>query len=494
MSFSTENLQDFVMNLINDEAAKAAYAADPLAALKDAGLADLTPADVQEVLPLVADSLPAGLPTDLSALPVDLPAGVPSLDALPTLDALPMDSLPTGVPSLSDLPLDLPTGIPSLSDLPLDLPTGVPSLSDLPLDLPAGVPSLSDLPLDLPAGVPSLSDLPLDLPTGVPSLSDLPSLPGVPTLATPLGDVTAVVDGAATSVDLDGDVLTSATSAFAANPADADAPTVSTYLGSDFGDLAAGGKVDADEFGGSVAGSTDLADAGLGLVGHSNGNVGAWGGLDTVAGDLAGGVQAGPDGVAIATESPLGSFSVDSTGAYTFEPADPSDLLDVDHLGDTGDAVAGTVAHYAGTGGDTLSGGVASGADTLAGFLTGPFAPAAGVVEIGADTVTDGIDQGGDTLSEHLTSLPTVNDLPLHQLPELPQLPDAAQLPDLGALPVDLPTLPVDLPDTGAVTDLVSNNPVTDAVHASPVGGLVDGVTSHLPSVGDLPADLDLGL
>jgi hypothetical protein len=449
LAFSTETLQDFVMNLINDEAAKSAYAADPLGALKDAGLTDLTPADVQEVLPLVADSLPAGLPTDLSALPVDLPAG------LPTLDSLPMDSLPA---------------------------------------MPAGVPSLSDLPLDLPGGVPSLSDLPLDLPEGVPSLSDLPSLPGLPTLATPLGDVTAVVDGAATSLDLDGDVLSSATSAFAANPADADAPTVSTYLGSDFGDLAAGGKVDADEFGGSLAGSTDVADAGLGLVGHSNGNVGAWGGLDTVAGDLAGGVQAGTDGVAVATESPLGNFSADSSGHYTFEPADPSDLLDVDHLGDTGDTVAATVAHYANTGADTLSGGLESGSDTLAGFLTGPLAPAADVVETGTDTVTDGISQGGDALSEHLTNLPTINDLPLHQLPELPQLPDAAQLPDLGALPVDVPHLPVDLPDTGAVTDLVSNNPVTDAVHASPVGGLVDGVTGHLPSVGDLPADLDLGL
>ena len=489
MSFSTENLQDFVMNLINDEAAKAAYAADPLGALKDAGLADLTPADVQEVFPLVADSLPAGLPTDLSALPVDLPAGVPGLDSLPTLDALPMDSLPvavpTGVPSLSDLPLDLPTGVPSLSDLPLDLPTGVPSLSDLPLDLPTGVPSLSALPVDLPTGVPSLSDLPLDVPS-------LPvALPSVPTLATPLGDVTAVVDGAAASLDLDGDVLATATSAFASNSADSDAPTVSTYASNSLGDFAAGGKLDVEEFGGSVAGSTDLADAGLGLVGHGGGDVAAWGALDTVAGDLATGVLAGPEGFAISSESPLGSFSVDSTTGLAFEPANPSDLLDVDHLGDTGDSVAGTVAQYVNTGSDTLSGGVVSGADTLSTFLTGPAAPVADVVQTSTDTVVDGITQGGDTVSEHLTNLPTVDDLPLDQLPELS---DTTQLTDLGALPIDVPSLPVDLPDTGAVTDLVSNNPVTDAVHASPVGGLVDGVTGHLPSVGDLPAGLDLGL
>ncbi len=448
MSFSNETLQDFVMDLINDEAAKAAYLADPLAALSNAGLADLTPADVQEVLPLVADSLPAGLPSDLSALPVDLP-----VDGMPSLDALPMDSL--AAPSLA---------APSLGDLPLDLPTGVPSMGDLPVDVP--------------------------------------SLPSLPTLETPLGDVSAIVGDAAATVGVDGDALSTATSGFLSNPDNGDAPTVSNLTETAFGDLAAGAKLDPEEFGGSLSGSSELADAGLGLVGHSGGDVAAWGALDTVAGDLGGGILAGPEGAAVAAESPLGDLHLNSNGDFSVQPADPADLLDVDHLGDTGDAVAGTVAHYVNTGTETVTDGVTNGGDTLAGFLTGPAAPLANVVETGTDTVTEGIQTGGDTVSEHLTNLPAVDGLPLDQLPELPQVPELPvvdsgtlpQLPELGDLPVDLPSLPVDLPDTGAVTGLVTDNAVTDAVDASPVGGLLDNVTGHLPQVADLPGGLDLGL
>ncbi|MGB3442704.1 MAG: IniB N-terminal domain-containing protein [Actinophytocola sp.] len=425
MSFSIETLQDFALTLINDEAAKAAYAADPLGVLKEAGLSDLTPADVQEVLPLVADSLPpVGLPADGTAAPMD-------------------------------------------------------GLGDLPV--------LGDLPI--------------------------PAVPGLDGLETPLGDLSTGVDSAngGFSVDLDGDVLHTAASGFAANPDDSDAPTISTFTGTAFGELATGAKLDPEEFGGSIAGSSEVADAGLGLVGHSTGDVSAWGGLDTVAGDLGAGLLAGPDGVALAAESPLGNINANTDGDFSIEPADVSDLLDVDHLGSTGDAVAGTVAHYTSTGAATVTDGIESGSDTLEGFLTGPAAPVAGVIDTTTDTVTEGIGVGSDTLSEHLTNLPTVHDLPLPQLPELPQLPDvpavdSGNLPVVGGvtdtvtdtvsgvtshLPVDTSSLPV---DTSAVTGLVSNNPVTDAVHDSPVGGLVSGVTDHLPQDTPLLGDLDLGL
>jgi hypothetical protein len=415
LSFSIDTLQDFVLNILNDEAAKAAYDADPLGALKDAGLADLTPADVQEVLPLVADCLP----TDLSDLPVDLPSVVPSLD---------------------------------------------------------------DLPVDLP------------------ELGDLPSLP---TLETPLGDVTAVVDGAAgaAGLGLDTALLDSTTSGLLHNAAEHGAPTLSTHAESLVGDLAAGVKLAPEEFGGSVAGTSELADLGAGLVGHSGGDVGGWAGVDTVAGDIAGGVLAGPDGVAVAAETPLGSVDLDSDGDFSVNPANPSDLLDIDHIGTTGDAVAGTVAHYVAAGAGALAGGVAAGGENLGGYLTGGAAPIGDHLESTTDTVSDGIQHGGDALSEHLSNLPTTGELPLDQLPELPQLPDlpdidSDDLPDVGDvtdhLPLDLPS--VQLPDTSGVTDLVANNPVTDAVDASPVGGLVDDVTGHLPRLGGLPTDLDLGL
>ncbi|TDV52186.1 IniB N-terminal domain-containing protein [Actinophytocola oryzae] len=466
MSFSIDTLQDFVMNIISDEAAKAAYTADPLGALKDAGLGDLTPADVQEVLPLVADSLPAGLPTDLSELPLlgDLPLG-----DLPV--ALPVD----GLPSLGDLPVDLPTGgLPSLGDLPVTLPTdGLPALGDLPV--------VGSLPVDLP---------------GV-------ELPNLPNLETPLGDVTSVVidgvSGVATA-GLDTDVLDSAVGGLLSNPAEGGAPTVSTHVESLLGDVAAGAKLAPEEFGGSIAGSSPAADLGAGLVGHVGGDLGAWAATDTVAGDLGAGVLAGPDGVSLAAESPLGNLAANSHGDFSIQPVDTADLLDVDHLGTTGDAVAGTVAHYVSAGAGALAGGIGAGEDLLGGYLTGSLAPVGDTLDSTTSTVTDGIEQGGDLVSEHLTNLPTTDDLPLDQLPELPQLPDlpdidSGDLPRLGDVTSHLPVSLPDLPDTSAVTDLVSHNPVTDAVHASPVGGLVDGVTSHLPQVGDhLPVDLDLGL
>ena len=457
-------LHDFVSSLISDEAAKAAYLADPLAALGAAGLGDLTPADVQEVLPLVADSLP----TDLTALPVD---------------GLPVGDLPVELPAVGDLSGALPfDGLPSLGDLPLDLPTG-----DLPVSLPA-LGDLGDLPSSLPTGVPSLGDLPL--------VSDLPALP---TLDTPLGDVTAALGNAAAAADLNGEVLATAASGFLSNPEDSDAPTVSGAVSSVFGDFAAGAKVDPAEFGGSVAGSTPLADFGAGAVGHVGGDFGAWAGADTVVGDFAGGLLAGPEGVQLAAESPLGSIDLNSNGEFSIQPVDTADLLDVDHLGTTGDVVAGTVAHYVNAGADVLANGVSAGGDSLGGYLTGSLGE---TVQSTTDTVTDGIHQGGDLLSEHLTNLPTTDDLPLDQLPELPKLPDlpdvdSHHLPAVGDvtshLPVSLDHLPV---DTSAVTGLVSNNPVTDVVHDSPVGGLVSGVTDHLPQADHLPlvGDLDLGL
>ncbi|MFL6121562.1 IniB N-terminal domain-containing protein, partial [Actinophytocola sp.] len=347
-------LHDFVSNLITDEVAKAAYLADPLAALSSAGLGDLTPADVQEVLPLVADSLP----TDLTSLPVgDLPVG------------------------------DLPVDLPALGSLPV--------VGDLS--------ALGDLPVSLPTGLPNLGDLPVTLPTGLPDLGHLPSLP---TFDTPFGDVTAVVSNAAAAVDLNGDVADVAASGLLSNPVDSDAPTVSTAVSSAFGDLAAGGKLDPHEFGGSVAGSTPFADFGGGLVGHVGGDLGAWAATDTVGGDLAAGAIAGPEGVQVAAESPLGDVHLNSNGDFSIQPVDTADLLDVDHLGSTGDAVAGTVAHYVGTGADVLAGGVAAGGAGLGGYLTGSLTSVSGTVEHATDTVSEGIHQGGDTLSEHLTNLP----------------------------------------------------------------------------------------
>jgi hypothetical protein len=410
LSFSIGTLQDFVVNLIDDDAAMAAYTADPHGALAAAGLADLTPADVQEVLPLVADSIPV---TD------GLPAGLPDLDGLPGLG-------------------DLPHGLPGLGD-------GLPGLGD-------GLPELGDLPVELPS-------------------LEVPDLPGLPADADLTGKLNE--EGAYAAADLD----------------------------SAIGGLAAAGSVSDAGIGGAASACTDLADADLGFAGSTSGSLVAQGELDTIAGDLSGGLTVSHEGVALAVDSPLADLAATSAGDLAINPVDTADLLDVDHLGDTGDAVAGTVAHYVSAGTVTVTDGVDYGADTLAGFLTGPAAPVADAVQTGAGTVTDGLEHGSETVTGHLDDLPSLDDLPVGDLPELPQLPDLPTIDsnDLpvgdvaGHLPVDLPELPhlpVDLPDTSAVTGLVSDNPVTDAVQAGPVGGLVDDVTGHLPRV----ADLDLGL
>lgn len=401
MSYDFETLQDFALGLLNDDALKAAYDADPTSVLADAGLADLTAGDLEEIMPLVAD----GLPTD----------------------------------------------------------------------------ALGDLDANLDGTV---------------------------------GDVLG-------QVSLDNESLVAKASTTATD----DAATVSAHSESALGDFAGGGKLNIEEFGGSVAGETVVGDFAGGLVGHGSGDAagefGAWGGADTVLGDVALGGLAGPHGADLALESPLGTYGLSTDDGVTFEPADPSEVLD--NLGDTGDQVIGTAAHLTSAGSGTLT-------DV-----------------VGANPIVEGITEGGALLSEQLTSLPVppeASDLPL-DVPQLPEVPDLPELPvgdlpldalpvndlpldglpldglpldglpldslpldslPVGDLPVELPELPVslptgvpsvgDLPAAGDVTSVLQDNPVTDAVSASPVGGVVDGVTSQLPvdDVTSVVDDLNLGL
>lgn len=80
---STSTLHDFVLNLLSDPALKAAFANDAQGTLEQAGLADITAVDVQEVIPLVIDLLPA------------TPAGLPTVDGV-AFDGLAEDVLADG--------------------------------------------------------------------------------------------------------------------------------------------------------------------------------------------------------------------------------------------------------------------------------------------------------------------------------------------------------------------------------------------------------------
>ena len=51
------SLLDFVMSLVRDPDAAARYAADPAQAIADANLTDVTSADVNNLIPVVSESL-----------------------------------------------------------------------------------------------------------------------------------------------------------------------------------------------------------------------------------------------------------------------------------------------------------------------------------------------------------------------------------------------------------------------------------------------------
>jgi len=79
---SSATLHDFVLNLIYDADARAAFESDPEGALHAAGLSDVTAADVQQVIPLVVDYVPmSGITSVTGADGVpDLPTGIADLD------------------------------------------------------------------------------------------------------------------------------------------------------------------------------------------------------------------------------------------------------------------------------------------------------------------------------------------------------------------------------------------------------------------------------
>src|SRR5258708_22672273 len=69
------SLLDFVMSLVRDPNAAAAYAADPAQAISDANLTDVTSVDVNHLIPVVSESLSMAVPTTGANAFVDDHAG-----------------------------------------------------------------------------------------------------------------------------------------------------------------------------------------------------------------------------------------------------------------------------------------------------------------------------------------------------------------------------------------------------------------------------------
>ncbi|BBZ35629.1 Rv0340 family IniB-related protein [Mycolicibacterium confluentis] len=114
-------LLDFVMSLVRDPEVAARYAADPSGAIADAHLTNVTSADVNNLIPMVSDSLSMAAPTfGVDAGPNVWTSGA----ATAAFDAFEPHVPETGFADLHDLGGVIDTSsVPEVSsDLGLDLP------------------------------------------------------------------------------------------------------------------------------------------------------------------------------------------------------------------------------------------------------------------------------------------------------------------------------------------------------------------------------------
>jgi hypothetical protein len=127
------SLLDFVMSLVRDPDAAAAYAADPAQAITDANLTDVTSADVNSLIPVVSESLSTAVPsTGTDSLVADhgdnvwaSGAATAAFDAFGDhLPAVAVDDVHSVTTELvNDPDLGLQSGLDALTD------AGVPSVA-----------------------------------------------------------------------------------------------------------------------------------------------------------------------------------------------------------------------------------------------------------------------------------------------------------------------------------------------------------------------------
>lgn len=132
------SLVDFVVSLVRDPAAAAAYAADPAQALADAHLTDVSSADVQNLLPVVSESLSMAAPVhSWNALGAEhgIDTGIDTANVWSSGAATAaFDAFDDHVPTISTA-IDADHSVPAIVDHldePLDLASTAESLPDVP--------------------------------------------------------------------------------------------------------------------------------------------------------------------------------------------------------------------------------------------------------------------------------------------------------------------------------------------------------------------------
>lgn len=133
-------LLDFVMGLVRDPDAAARYAADPSQAIADAHLTDVTSADVNNLIPMVSDSLSmaapafgadAGLDDTLDSNVWSSGAATAAFDAFAPLTTEHITDIPTVVDTAAP---EVASVVPDFEPLVDTVLTDDPALSVAPAD------------------------------------------------------------------------------------------------------------------------------------------------------------------------------------------------------------------------------------------------------------------------------------------------------------------------------------------------------------------------
>lgn len=445
----TQTLHDFVLNLLRDDTARAAFAQDPTQLLGNAGLGDITAQDVEEVIPLVMDYGQGALPLE-SALGT-FPATAAGQEGTTGLEGA-IQQLQGVARVAGEHRFDLSEGGAATTDFSSDyghIITSNAAEAD-------GVSSWTSWDSEPAAG-----EVRGSLDTGGAAFgAEFDSFAGEGTIHG-RGGLHGVDGGAAVE-----------------------------------GDLARGsGAVDAsiDGVTGDVALDTDRA--GFGSFGVADTDGAATGAeLNSDMLSATGGAAGSLDGYAFggSLDAPSGTYGIEVTGdSWASFPevqttGDLADALDTETLGRGDETAASAVATYVTSDGAAL-GSVAPvdrmDLPELPAETVAPPADALGAQS--ADTAEGPVEQPADVAEVSAAeSLPT--DVSGNASPDLPL-----------DLPVNLPAdLPVDLPIANPLPilqDLRDSQPVGETLGEDPLDGITNAA-EHLP-LPETPGlgDLDLG-
>ncbi|MPY80281.1 MAG: hypothetical protein GEV04_17840 [Actinophytocola sp.] len=470
MTHPPQTLHDFVSTLLSDATARSYFADDPTGALADAGLQDITPQDVQEVVPLVlsyssSDGL-ASLESQLSELPSDPNAAIAHLQVI--AQSAPEEHVMT--PNSFNMAADGgyegdPFSSGFTSEGGLDGFTGeMASESDLG--------SLTGNAWGSPESLGTVGTMNSPLGSGVGGVMVDPS--GVKS--------GLVADSALGSIDATGQLSADqAAGEFEMAGCEADLES-NGHLGatlpsgmhsgggaqSMFGSLSMHGEGSQEGFDFNSSGDPSLSLDGDTLT-H---------GGQFAAGALAGYVSSGGDAFANQISSGGDAFSAYLTGG------------------------ADAAAEQIDSGSDTMAGHVSAGSDELAGRIEQAPAQMPSPDSLSAQQAPElpsgaELPQGGAPAD--LPNLPVENPLPSSDLPEA-ELPHPG-LPNSGLPNSDLPEPPqAELPNSGLPNsglpeapqpELPTDNAVTEGVSNSPVGNAVPDAPA--PDAGGVANDVGLG-